>query len=84
VNAGASFILYGRAWCHLCEDMRAALEPIAAQHGMSIEWIDIDEDPVLEARYNELVPVLMLNGVELCRYKLDASAVHTALKARCQ
>jgi glutaredoxin len=84
VNAGASFILYGRAWCHLCEDMRAALEPIAAQHGMSIEWIDIDEDPALEARYNELVPVLMLNGVELCRYRLNECAVRTALKAQCQ
>jgi hypothetical protein len=79
---GAAFILYGRAWCHLCEDMRAELEPIAAQHGMAIEWIDIDEDPLLEARYDELVPVLTLDGVELCRYRLDAPAVLAALETR--
>jgi hypothetical protein len=77
---GAAFILYGRAWCHLCEDMRAELEPIAARHGMAIHWIDIDEDPALEAHYNELVPVLTLDGVELCRYRLDAPAVLAALE----
>ena len=49
---------------------------------MAIEWIDIDEDPLLEARYDERVPVLMLDGVELCQYRLDARAVHAALGAR--
>ncbi|SAK90860.1 glutaredoxin 2 [Caballeronia pedi] len=80
--SGAPFVLYGRAWCHLCEDMRAELEPIAARHGVAIEWIDIDEDPSLEARYNERVPVLTLDGVELCQYRLDVSAVDAALGAR--
>ncbi|WP_277184119.1 glutaredoxin family protein [Caballeronia sp. BR00000012568055] len=74
-----SFVLYGRAWCHLCDDMRAELEPIAQRFGVAIEWIDIDEDPALEARYNELVPVLTLDGVELCHYKLDTAAVHATL-----
>ncbi|WP_244815571.1 glutaredoxin family protein [Caballeronia sp. Lep1P3] len=78
----ARFTLYGRAWCHLCEDMRAELEPIAHRFGASVEWIDIDEDPLLEARYDERVPVLMLDGVELCHFRLDAKAVHAALAAR--
>jgi thiol-disulfide isomerase/thioredoxin len=81
-TAGAPFILYGRAWCHLCEDMRAALEPLANRYGVGIRWIDIDDDPVLEAHYNELVPVLMLDGAELCRYRLDPGAVIAALQAR--
>ncbi|SAK69466.1 glutaredoxin [Caballeronia temeraria] len=80
--SGAPFVLYGRAWCHLCEDMRAELEPVAAQHGLDVEWVDIDEDPLLEARYDELVPVLTLDGVELCRYRFDACAVQAALLAR--
>ncbi|MDR5814018.1 MULTISPECIES: glutaredoxin family protein [unclassified Caballeronia] len=77
-----ALMLYGRAWCHLCEEMRAALEPIAARHGAAIEWIDIDQDPALEARYDELVPVLVLDGAELCHYRLDAEAVDAALAAR--
>jgi glutaredoxin len=71
--------LYGRAWCHLCEDLHAALEPIAAEFGVAIEWIDIDTDPALEALYDELVPVLVLDGVELCHYRLDEARVRGAL-----
>ncbi|SAL46617.1 glutaredoxin family protein [Caballeronia telluris] len=80
----ASFTLYGRAWCHLCDEMRAELEPVAAQFGAAIEWIDIDTDadPVLAARYDEIVPVLVLDGVELCHYRLDAPRVRAALEAR--
>jgi glutaredoxin len=78
----ASFTLYGRAWCHLCDDLRAGLEPIASEFGVGIEWIDIDTDPVLEARYDERVPVLVLDGVELCHYHLDAPRVRAALEAR--
>jgi len=81
-RTGAPFVLYGRAWCHLCHDMRAELHPIAERFGVAIEWIDIDEDPLLEARYNERVPVLMLDGVELCHFRLDAEAVNAALNAR--
>ncbi|WP_250472725.1 glutaredoxin family protein [Caballeronia sp. GAFFF1] len=75
-------MLYGRAWCHLCEDMRAELEPIAQRFGVAIEWIDIDDDPLLEARYNERVPVLMLDGAEVCEHRLDANAVLAALASR--
>ncbi|PZR40296.1 glutaredoxin family protein [Paraburkholderia fungorum] len=78
----APLTLYGRAWCHLCDDMRAALEPLLVEFGAQVVVIDIDTDPVLEARYNELVPVLVCDGVELCHYHLDAARVRTALAAR--
>ncbi len=75
----APFILYGHAWCHLCEDMRAALEPIAERFGVGVCWIDIDEDPALEANYNELVPVLTLDDAELCA----TSSTSTRFSPRC-
>ncbi|WP_018433423.1 glutaredoxin family protein [Paraburkholderia atlantica] len=77
----ASLTLFGRAWCHLCEDMRAALEPLLAEFGAQLAVIDVDSDPLLEARYNELVPVLVCDGVELCHYHLDEAPVRTALAA---
>ncbi|MEX3785613.1 glutaredoxin family protein [Paraburkholderia sp. BR14374] len=77
----ASLTLYGRAWCHLCEDMRAALEPLLAEFGAQLAVIDVDRDPLLEARYNELVPVLVCDGVELCHYHLDEARVRAALAA---
>ncbi|MEX3958080.1 glutaredoxin family protein [Trinickia sp. EG282A] len=74
--------LYSRAWCHLCEEMRAALVPLAAEFGANVEVIDVDADPALVARYDELVPVLVLDGIELSRYRLDAGRVRAALAAR--
>ncbi|CAB3643312.1 glutaredoxin family protein [Paraburkholderia rhynchosiae] len=78
----APLTLYGRAWCHLCDDMRTALQPLLAEFGAQVEVVDVDSDPSLEARYNEVVPVLLCDGVELCHYRLDEVRVRRALAAR--
>jgi hypothetical protein len=74
--------LYSRAWCHLCEEMLAALEPLARTFDATVEVIDVDADPALLERYDELVPVLVWDGVELSRYRLDAERVRAALVTR--
>ncbi len=74
--------LYGRAWCHLCDDMLAALQPVLAGFDAQVVVIDIDADPLLAARYDDLVPVLVCGEVELCRYRFDEPAVRAALLAR--
>jgi hypothetical protein len=75
--------LLSRAYCHLCDDMRDALAPIAAGGGAHVVEVDVDADPALEAMYGHLVPVLLLggvsDGVELCHYTLDAARVRAAL-----
>jgi hypothetical protein len=72
------FTLYSRSYCHLCDDMLAALRGMqggAAQ--FTIDVIDVDADPALVARFDELVPVLFgrLDAPELCHYFLDRAAV---------
>ena len=75
--------LLTRAYCHLCDDMRVALEPLAARFGATVSELDVDTDAALEERYGERIPVLLLgspaDGVELCHYSLDSTAVHRAL-----
>lgn len=63
--------LMSRAYCHLCHDMEAALAPLAEEFGASVVVVDVDADPALEARYDELVPVLLHGDTELCHYFLD-------------
>ena len=41
----APLTLYGRAWCHLCEDMRAALEPLLVEFAAQVIVVDVDTDP---------------------------------------
>jgi hypothetical protein len=72
-----------RAYCHLCDDMRDALAPLVSGRGVTVVELDVDADAALEARYGDLVPVLLLgdaeSGRELCHYHLDAGAVRAAL-----
>lgn len=63
--------LMSRGYCHLCHDMERALRPIAEEFGASVTVLDVDADPILEARYDELVPVLLHGDKQLCHYFLD-------------
>ena len=70
-----------RSWCHLCDELLEALAPIAAQHHTVIEVIDVDSDVQLEARWGELVPVVLTeDGGEICHYHLDEGAVRAYLQ----
>jgi thioredoxin reductase (NADPH) len=73
--------LITRAYCHLCDEMREALAPLAAAAGAGVEEIDVDDDPALEARWGEHVPVLLAGERELCRYRLDRAALAAYLAA---
>ncbi len=69
------FTVMSREWCHLCHELVDALQPLAAEFGWSVRVLDVDQDPALEARWDELVPVLLHGEVELCHYHLDEAAV---------
>lgn len=79
IPATLAFTLYGRGYCHLCDDMLDALNALqSASLRFAVEVIDVDADPALVARFDELVPVLYgdLAKPELCHYFLDRAAVH--------
>ena len=77
--SGVALTLYSRSYCHLCDDMAAALEPLRHEFRFGLAWVDVERDPVLEARYGERVPVLAHRDVELCHYFLDAPRVRAYL-----
>ena len=66
-----------RAYCHLCDEMRDAVVPVAAVAGFALDEIDVDTDPALEARWGERVPVLLAGELELCHHRID----HATLSA---
>lgn len=80
-SEGLTLVLYGRVYCHLCSEMELALQPLQAEFGFDLECIDVDEDPAMEERLGEWVPVLMLGSEELCHYHLDEPAVRARLRA---
>jgi thiol-disulfide isomerase/thioredoxin len=78
----ARFTLYSRSYCHLCEEMLSALNALQTDAlRFAVEVVDVDADPALVARFDELVPVLFgeLDQPELCHYFLDEAAVRRYL-----
>ena len=81
------FTLYSRSYCHLCDDMLAALQALQSpQYPFTVAVIDIDA--AAEAgdggpldRYDTLVPVLFgdVDEPPLCHYFLDEVAVRNWL-----
>jgi len=75
MSAVRELTVMSRQWCHLCHDLLEELQPLAAELGWTIRVLDVDADPLLEARWDELVPVVLAGDAELCHYHLDESAV---------
>lgn len=63
--------LISRSYCHLCHDMEVALMPLATEFGATVTVLDVDADPALDARYDELVPLLLHGEIEICHHFLD-------------
>ena len=79
------FTLYSRSYCHLCDDLLAALRKLVGDE-ISVNVIDIDLHTELVQRYDELVPVLIgcRDGQpeqQLCHYFLDENAVRGFLSS---
>lgn len=65
-----------RVSCHLCDSAWYVLQrAIAGRENVSVEKIDVDSDPDLTRRYGEHVPVILLDGAEFARHRLDEDAL---------
>ena len=55
--------------------MARALVDLQQMHPITFDVVDVDADPALVERYDELVPVLVHQEREVCHYFLDHDAV---------
>ncbi|MGE0610304.1 MAG: glutaredoxin family protein [Pirellulales bacterium] len=69
-------ILYTRRGCHLCDDARDLLQ----RHGLRPQSVDIDEDPALQARFTQCVPVVFIDGRERFRGRIDEVLLRRLLR----
>jgi glutaredoxin len=71
--------VYHAAGCHLCE---RALELVGRVHEelrFELETIDITDDPELEQRYREWLPVVEIDGRRAFVYYVDEAALRRKL-----
>ena len=79
-DGAPALTLYSRNYCHLCDEMVAALLELQDRARFALEIVDVDADPRLEQRFGERVPVLMSGARELCSHRLDPARVLTFLQ----
>jgi hypothetical protein len=59
--------------------MLRALRGLQPHLGFGLHVVDVDGDAALVRRYDARVPVLSLDGREICHYRLDEAALRDAL-----
>jgi methylated-DNA-protein-cysteine methyltransferase-like protein len=72
--------VYIRNHCHLCEQLVHALEPWRQGYDLNLDLVDVDEDPVLAARFGERVPVLAAGDEIIAEFFLDEGALRRYLQ----
>ncbi|MBX3099425.1 MAG: glutaredoxin family protein [Salinibacterium sp.] len=77
--------LIGKPECHLCDDARAVIASVVAELGdaasISLDELSIHDDPELNARFWDEIPVLMIDGRVHAIWRLDAERLKTAILA---
>ena len=71
--------LYARPDCHLCEEARRGLEDLGREVRFVLEEVDIDSSDALLRRHLERIPVVEVDGTEVCELFLDVDAVKAKL-----
>ena len=78
--------IYSKPGCHLCDDMKSIVHRVIAQHSnthdISIDEIDISTDRDLLDRYGLEIPVLMIDGKKVAKYRVSAAELTQMLEGR--
>ena len=74
-------LVYSKPDCHLCEQAMAALRALRSQLAFELREVDISADDALQRRYFDRIPVVLVEGEELCEHFLDEARVRERLES---
>jgi glutaredoxin len=78
--------IYSKPGCHLCDDMKSLVHRVIATHAsaqtITLDEIDISTEPALVDRYGLEIPVLMIDGKKVAKYRVSEAELILMLKGR--
>ena len=74
--------LYSRPGCHLCDEMKAIVHRVSASVPLALEEIDISGSTELEQSYGVEIPVLLVEGKKVAKYRIGEAELLRALGSR--
>lgn len=80
-----SLTLVGKPGCHLCDDAREVVLSVMADPELATLTLELEEQNILEDvalfdRYQEEIPVLLINGKVHNFWRIDPVRLTTSLK----
>ncbi|MGP0101296.1 MAG: glutaredoxin family protein [Solirubrobacteraceae bacterium] len=78
----ATVTVYSKPDCHLCEEAMAVLRGLQEELGFALRERDITAEEALHRAYFERIPVVVLDGEELCEYHVSEALVRERLESR--
>lgn len=75
--------LIGKPGCHLCDDARAVITGVLADHpGVSLVERSILDDAAMNDQYRDEIPVVLIDDAVHTIYRVDAERLRVALADR--
>lgn len=71
--------LYTKPYCSLCHKAEHVLRALQQEIFFELVLRDITKDRELFERYRYDIPIVMLDGGEICRHRVDLARVRRAL-----
>ena len=75
----ARVTIYSRPGCHLCDEAETVVAAVCADLGETYVVVMIDDDPELQRRFTDEVPVTFVDGRQHDFWRVDATRLRTAL-----
>jgi hypothetical protein len=63
-----------RKGCHLCDVALGELDLLRETLPFLVKTTYLEDHPEMTARYGNDIPVLLVDGIEVCRHRLDRGA----------
>jgi glutaredoxin len=74
--------VYSTADCHLCEAAMEVLRRLQAELAFELRELDIGSEEALLRAYFERIPVVDVDGDEVCEYFVQEEVVRERLESR--
>lgn len=74
--------IYGKPECCLCDQAMTVLEEARRRKPFEIEKVDISGNAALTERYGLDIPVVLVDGHEAFRHRIDAERLAELLESR--
>jgi glutaredoxin len=78
--------IYGKPGCHLCDEMKMLVHRVVAERGngaaIALDEVDISTDRELLALYGLEIPVLLIDGAKVAKYRVSEEELRRMVTGR--